>query len=463
MPEFRISLDRGTRLGLSATLALCLLSACTSADTHAGDKAAEAQVALGQNRIADASVAIRKALAARDDVADYWLLKAHIDIRANDRVSTFSDYEYVVQLDHGNIEALRALCQLGTSAGPPGKVDSYADQLLVLAPDAAAALTAKGNVALLGGDTDKAQALADRVLARDPHDAAALALKARVLIIRGKLADAAALIETLSGSSVDAVPRLEMLRQIYARAHDRPSYVLTLRRLAQSAPADAGIQLDYADMLYQDGETGPARAAIRKVMAGNPSHLVIAAEALNVWMKAGARAIDTGRMAADTDRLSILMKADYAQFANEINRPDIAIAILRGVDRTDLAPDNANAKAAFAYAIGVDGHRADGLAQLGAILDADPNQPWALLARARLLGAAHDYRNAIRDARLLVANDRDNATAHLALADIMKASGSPDLSESALREGIRAIPGSTRLAARLAEVLAARGQAEQAA
>jgi predicted Zn-dependent protease len=102
---------------------------------------------------------------------------------------------------------------------------------------------------------------------------------------------------------------------------------------------------------------------------------------------------------------------------------------------------------------------------LNAILDDahDPNQPWALLARARLLAAAHDYVNAVRDARLLVANDPNNATARLALADILQASGSADLSEIALREGLRANPASTRLAARLAAILAAHGQHDQAA
>ena len=125
----------------TATLALCLASGCTSATTRAASKAAEAQADLEQGRITAARIAIGKALAARDDVVDYWLLKAHIDLRAGDRVAAFGDYEYVNQLDHGNMEALQALCQLGTSAAPADRVDGYADQLLLLVPGASAALT----------------------------------------------------------------------------------------------------------------------------------------------------------------------------------------------------------------------------------------------------------------------------------------------------------------------------------
>ena len=450
---------------MTAALVLCLASGCTSADTRAAAQAAEAQADLDQGRITAAGIAVRKAIAARDDNVDYWLLKAHIDVRANDRAGAFSDYEYVLQLDHGNGEALQALCQLGTSAGPADRVDGYADQLLLLNPGSAPALIAKGNVALLGGDADKAAALADRVLAADPQDMSALSLKARVMIGRGKFADAAALIEKTPDSAANTIVKFKLLRDIYAQAHDRPSYERAVRRLAQAAPDDADIQLSFADLLYQDDQNDLARRVIHKTLAVNPLDFHIAASALNVLMKAGPQALDPGKMVADAAGLSLLMKADYAQFANETGHPDIAIAILHGADQGDPTPDNSNAKAALAYAVGMTGDPPAAIARLNLILDGghDPNQPWALLARARLLAASHDYTNAIRDARLVVANDHDNVTARLALADILRTSGSPDLSVIALREGLRAIPDSTRLAARLAATLSANGDIAQAA
>ena len=99
-------------------LVLCLAGGCQSADTVAANKSAQAQAALDQGRIGDARRAIAKAIAARDDVLDTWLLKAHIDLRGGDRQATFSDYEMALQLDHSNMEALQALCQLGLSAAP---------------------------------------------------------------------------------------------------------------------------------------------------------------------------------------------------------------------------------------------------------------------------------------------------------------------------------------------------------
>ena len=410
-------------------------------------------------------LAIKQAVALRDDVVEYWLLMARIDLKADDRAGAFTAYQYVFQLDRGNIEALQALCQLGLSVGRPNDVDTYADQLLLMTPNAAAPLTAKGSAALMRGDTASANSFADRVLTQDPQNINALILKARVLAAGNKFADAAALIEATPTTPANASAKLAFLKQAYIQAHNRPAYQQTLKLLADAAPDDADAQYAYADMLYQNGQSELARSVIWKIVKAHPANFKVAAQALDVWMNAGPQALDPGRMVAEAAGLPALAKADYAQFANETGHPELALAILPGADQGEPTPDNANAKAAYAYALGMTGHMAEAMAQLNAILKGgqDPNQPWALLARARLFAKTHDYVDAIRDARLLVVNDPKNATARLALADILQASGSPDLSEIALREGLRALPDNTRLASRLAERLAAKGHPDLAA
>lgn len=451
-------------IGLSAMLALCLLAACRSADTIAAEQAAQAQADLDQGRLGEARRAITKAMAARDDILENWLLKAHIDLKMGDRSSAFSDYEFALQLDHSNLEALQALCQLGLTFGTPDGIDRYADQLLLLSPGSPIALVAKGNIALARHDADTATGLADRVLAQTPQDLPALSLKSRIMLAQGHFAQAAALIEQTADTPGDLVAKLKLLKDVYAQANDRPDYVQAVRRLAAAAPRDADLQIGYADVLYQNGQPDQARAVIRAAMAAHPSDLQAAAAILNLWQEAGSPAFDPGRIAADAASQSLLMKADYAQFANEMGHPALAIAILQGSAAGEPNAQNANAKAALAYAIGVTGQADQAMPALNAILDDDhdPDQPFALLARARLLAAAHDYRGAVRDARLLVASDGASVTGRLALADILHASGSADLSLSALREGLRAIPGSARLAARLAATLAAQGDRDQA-
>jgi tetratricopeptide (TPR) repeat protein len=455
------------RYCLSATMALALglAAGCASRDTRAAEEASDAQTAYDQGRIPDAIIAINQALAARDDVLDYWLLKAHIALKAGDRASAYSAYEYVIQLDHGNMEALQELCQLGLAVGDVDGVDKYADQMLLLTPNAAIPLAAKGNAALRRSDTATALAFANRVLGQDPNDIGALILKARVMIAGGDYAGGANLIEKAPDSDVNTLPKLVFLKEVYIRSDSRTGYEATVRRLAAASPRDPDVQLGYADLLYQQGHADAALAVVRKVMTLFPHDLRVAAAALNVWMETGPAALDPARMVAEAAGLSLVMKADFAEFANETGHPDVAIAVLQGADQGEPTLDNSNAKAALAYAVGLKGHTAEAMARLNAILDeaADSNQPFALLARARLLAASHAYENALRDARLLVVNDPKNVSARLALADILQASGQTDLGESALREGIRAIPEDTRIAGRLAAMLAARGDKAQAA
>ncbi|MDE2302701.1 MAG: hypothetical protein KGK11_09095 [Sphingomonadales bacterium] len=447
-------------------LGLALLAGCSSADSRAAAYASQAQAALDEGRFPEALVAARKALAERDDVVEYWLLVAHIDLKSGDRSGAFNAYQYVYQLDQTNTEALQALCQLSLVGNQPDLVDKYADQLLLITPSAPMPLLAKGNAALIRGDVAGAAAFAERVLAQDPLSMGGLVLKARVAIANRNFADAAALVAKAQETPDDRVSKLELQRDLYAKLDDHAHYEQSLRDLAAANPNDAPTRFAYADMLYQTGASDEARRITRATMAANPHSFAVAAEALRLWLETGPAALDLSRLPQDAAGLSPLMKADYAQYANEMGRPDLALTVLSGLDRGSDDPETTNARVAYAYALGLTGRRKEAMDRLDRILDSsdgDPDQPWALLARARLFALAHDDQDAIRDARLAVANDPQSAAARLALADILRAAGNPQLGASALREGLRALPTDTRLAARLAALLAAQGEPGQAA
>jgi len=112
--------------------------------------------------------------------------------------------------------------------------------------------------------------------------------------------------------------------------------------------------------------------------------------------------------------------------------------------------------------VGLKGRVQDALARVQDVLDVDPSQPRALLTRARLRAAMHDYEGALSDGRQLVTDDVTNITARLALTDILLVQNQPELAEANLREALRVAPASTRAAARLAKMLVARGRSDEA-
>lgn len=426
-------------------------------DTRAASAASDASIAFQQGRNAAALKAIHVALAARDDVSDYWLLLAQISTANNDLAGAFNAYENVIELDRANTEALRLLCQLGLSIGAPDKVDKYADQLLLLTPGDPLPMVMKGGAALQRGDKSAAMKFADQVLATNPQDHDAQILKGRVLASRGEAAAAASYVEGALAGSNDG-PRLTFLLKLYQDAGDRQRYQRTVERLATEKPDDADLQLAYADMLYQIGQPAAANSVIVAQTRKHRNDVGVAAKIVDVWLKQGPNALSPSQITDQASTASLEMKSAYAQFADEIGHPQLSTAILGNIDGVGLSAANSDAKAAQAYALGLQGQLADAMRRLNDILAFDPVHPGALLARARLKRRQNDLTGAIADARRVVADDPRNVTARLVLVDTFFAHGDVDLGLGTLREGIRAVPEDVRLAARLANFLLAGGQ-----
>ena len=449
-------------LAISCLLAMSV-TGCASRDTKAANAAAEAEAELQQGRNTAALRSIQQALKSRDDISEYWILLGKIATASGDFSGAFAAYENALSLDRSNVEVLRSLCQLGLTVRAPDKIDKYADQLLLLAPGESMPVVMKGSAALQRGDEAKALQFAEQVLAKSPLDSGAQILKARVLAARGNFAESAAFIEGTLGTGNDDAPKLNYLSELYARAEDRPRYQLTQKRRAEANPHDPTIQLEYADMLYQTGQNALANATIHNVAHLHPDNIGVAASILDTWLKQGSDAVALSQIRAQATAASLEIKAVYAQFASEIGHPEVALAILgQDLDDSPVTADNADAKSARAYAIALQGHRADALARLSEILEFDDTQPRALLARARVRAADRDFDAAIADARAAASQDPKNATARLALVDILFAHGDGDLGESALREAVRAMPEDVRLASRLAQFLLKRGQRDRA-
>ena len=458
-----------SRSRFTAAFAASLLLAgtvggCASKDDRAAAAAAAAETDFQQGNLVSARRNIQTAIGIRDDVSDYWLTLAHIAMSARDFPGAFDAYENVYQLDRGNLEALRQLCQLGLNVRQPDKVDRYADQLLVINTNDPLPLTMKGGAALQRGDWKNALVFADRVLAINAADVGALILKGQALAYKGDNVGAAKLIEESLVPGSDPSSRLVFLRDLYQKIGNSDGYQNTLARLAVANPDDTRMQLDYADWLYQTQRPDKAFDIVLSVLRKHPKDIALASKILEMWLDEGRDALAAKQILQGGQEDALETKATFAQFANETGQPDLALQVL-GDAVPAGTPDagTSNAKASYAFAIGLKGRAQDALARVEDILNVDSSQPRALLTRARLRAATRNPEGALSDARQLVADDVGNITARLALTDILLAQNQPDLAESNLREALRVVPDSSRAAARLSTMLIARGDADDAA
>lgn len=455
----------GRRFIASAALAaMTLAPACTSRDDKAAAAAAVAQDALQSGDLATARRQIGTALAARDDISDYWLLSAHIALAEGSYGGAFDAYETLLSLDHGNAEALTRLCQISLSADQPQRAERYADQLALLHPGDKAATTVKAALAIQNGDRQTAARLLDQVLATDPADALAQIVRSKLLMIDEDYKGAAQAAEASLAAPGDAAGRLNVLKGIYLKAQDVEGYRRTVARLARAYPDQTAAQLDYARILYDSGDAAGGLAIAARILSRDGDSAAPASAVLNLWNAQGTSAMPAGAIVPNGAKGSLPAKAAYAQYANAIGRPDLALQLLGDTAAQEPAnAANADVKAARAQARAQLGASGLANAEIAAVLAADGDQPRALAARASVRAKGGDRQGAIEDLRHALAGDPDNATARLTLAQLQLAQGDAVLATATLQEGLSRPSPDPRVASRLAALLRSQGRGAQAA
>ncbi len=447
-----------------ALVAVAFLSpSCSSRDQQAATAAAIASDALQQNQLPLARQQINKALKIRDDVADYWMISAHIALAEQNYGGAFEAYEGVALFDGTNGEALTRLCQIALGAEQPERAERYADRLAVLDPTDKSALTVKAAIALNRSDKQTATRLLDQVLAAAPGDPLALGVKSKLLLANDDYAGALKAGEEAMKAPGDVFGRLTFLKGTYLKTRDGAGYSRTVARLARSYPDMVSAQMEYAINLYDTGDAVSGFEVSRRILALRPDDISVAHAVFDVWAAQGAKAMPLAAILANAANGSLQAKATYAQYATAIGHPELALAVLgQAAERDAATAANADAKAARAHARILTGAVDQAMAEIAAVLAADEDHPGALVARGVMRAKSGDGRGAIEDLRHALAGNPDNANARLMLADLQNAQGQPLLAVATLQGGLRDVGADQRIATRLARLLRSQGRADEA-
>src|SRR3546814_17024354 len=102
---------------LLAISGVALLTACTRPDAAAANDAARAQDLLDQRRFAEARVAIKDAIAERDDEPQFHILRGRIEFAAHAVPQAFDAYSNAMALDPSQLDALQAVSPPGPPTG----------------------------------------------------------------------------------------------------------------------------------------------------------------------------------------------------------------------------------------------------------------------------------------------------------------------------------------------------------
>lgn len=410
--------------GVLLTLALC---ACQSPSDHADQAYANHRLAFQQGQMDTAQAAILTAIAARDDVSEYWLALGRTQVQRGDLNGAFSAYQRAAELDPRSVEAIQALGEIALLARNFDEADRYADQLVTLDPRSLGGVALKGFVAHETGRASDATRFANAAMAINPEDEASVILKAKTLAAANDHAAGVDLIERHMSIHGETAGLLGELKTQYAATGNSVSLGRTFSRLVALRPDDFDLRLDYATYLL-DREKGAT--ALAMLGSGLSTHRLDPSKSdriVAVLEKAGQSQVtegDVGRLARAFEGPA---KIPIARYAVSAGHDSVADHILKPF--LSGAIDAGNADAMAVHAMLMERRRQPDVAldQAQRVLRFDSANQTALRVRGRRLLANGDTQQALRDALKLVDDQPEVSENRLLLARVYARRGQNSL------------------------------------
>lgn len=459
MSPFSTVRPRSFRHALLAA-ALAMLVSCQSPSEKAGALGAQAQQLFEQQRYWEASQLLQKALRARDDMPELWMLLGRTKLAMQDYAGAYSAYRSALDLDRANREAMAAVAQLSLNRGDFAGADEIATQIQALAPDDVLAALVRGYAALGQQRYDDAMAIADPLIAQDSNNVAARVIRSMALEREGRIEEALAALQPVADR--DNPDLFAQLQRLYERTADPRATVGVLRREIAVTPKRADLRLSLARQAYMLGlnQDGAEQLAV-PLLRSNTDDLRNATTAL--WMDSGAspqaviasvnglsRDVPNLRLALAQYLLARGMAADAAAQLKDVPPPGA------------MTQDDTDREGVLALAEALTGQGASATARAQATLKLDENDPFALMALARLALARGDSNEALRNARVVLRDNPRLTMAYRLLADVYMRRDEQQLADRALDEGAQANPDSAEYLALNLPRLVAQGDTDQA-
>jgi tetratricopeptide (TPR) repeat protein len=394
---------------------LISVQGCSSSTDVAARKAVEAAALLDQGLAPAARIAAKKAVAARDDVADYWRLLGRAEMQNGNFAGAYDAYSHAIELDAADPESLQMLADIALRAGKLREAVKASDQLLSLQPTLTRPKLIKGMAALIEGRDKAAEELADDILASDPSEEVGKVLKARVLGRRQDFAGAIAILDNAATARTELT--LTTLAELYRAAGDGPKLAAALRELNALSP-NPGRIFDLASVEYKLGKRDIAREALISALRAKPDDLALHNRAFEFIAEYDPTLFDAAPDGV-SDKAGIQMRVLVARVLLERGRPRQAVAVLERLIGAGTLPDVWALYLTATSALGKSGTSQ----MLARIIKSDETNGYALLLRSKLELGTGEFAGALRDAQGAVSDDPDNVQARLAVIAVYRARG----------------------------------------
>lgn len=446
MPNRLFSLRMAVCLGAACVA----LAGCGSAQRKAGEAYARYESAIAVNDLAAARQALQQAVAAKDDVAEYWSSLGKVHAATRNYGDAYYAFSRAYELDRSNADLIRALTELSLRTGDMMLAQKHAEELDVLVPGDRWVKLAKGYAAFTQKRYSDALRESDALLNNDAFDPMAVALRARTLMGNGSEDEAVGLLENQIRTQPADVGSLQLLARVYERRNDWKNVARVADRLFDLDPSDRPMALLSIQASFRSGNIPHARQLSYRLLKPD-SDAALIEQVLGIWEDLWAspqRAADARALSSRASGLA--QRVAYGAFLSRNGDPASAIKLVARDAGLPVSADNASANAVFADALARTGHLPEAKQRFDAVLDFDSGQSLALRGRADLMLRASKPAQALVDSQKLVTVLPDSAPDRLLLARCYAALQDARQVDRTLWQAFQEIPANERVFSALA-------------
>ena len=411
------------------------LAACDNSSEQALRFATEAQSHMAAGNIAAAEKSIASAIAARDDVPDFYILSGDIKLAKGNRVGAYRDFKSAIDLDAGNIQALQQYCSLAVQLGEYGDADRAADTLMTLSPSSVVALQVKAMVAVFRERYDRAAEYTERLMSLSPNDPVAYTLKARILIHEEKYPEAREQLETGLASNADNPLLLANRLNLARKIGDSEAMAATFPPLMRLLPDNIDYRLDYANFQYRTGHAEEARSLIAKTLSDPAIEPTQLAMVLQLWSE------------HDNDPVSPAMIEEIVKADPEIIRAvcDYLLVANRATTAAQISQALTQRQAnlmrgMLARIAAASGEMVRARSMSDDVLERDAHNIDALIVRAGLNMKARNWAKAIIDLQTVMNENPESYSGYDMLARAYVGKGEMWRAQQIYAQGVKALP-----------------------
>ncbi len=259
-----------------------------------------AQYYARSNRSDDAERVLRAGVSALPQERD--LKIALVDFLAARRSRELAEKELLgmIAADPKDSELKFALARFYENLSQPAQAEAVYRGVIDSEKLEPAGLTARSRLAALlaaRNDIDGAQKLVNEVLAKNPRDNDALILRGNIALAKQDPKSAIADLRTVLRDQPNAIGVLRALARAHLANGEPAIAEETMRRAVEANPKDAGVRLDFAQLLSQLGKSEQAKPLLAELTKQQPDN----AAALDAQFRVSMMTKDmvTARSAAD--------------------------------------------------------------------------------------------------------------------------------------------------------------------